>query len=161
MRTIANHALSGLLALALSIALLPAAADAQEKQQEAGAEQQEACTAQVSPEAVETGQVAVRVKATLSSSVGQVAELRAPEGSGLALASPADIPKSEMAREGEQPEPRPVETATGGEQPVVTAWLDTEDASTGSHEVVLVGADGECAGTLEVAASSDQEQPGG
>lgn len=156
MRSITNHALSGLLALALSIAVVPATADAQEQETEA----EQACAAELSPQAVEAGQAAVLVKATLSTSVGEVEEIRAPEGSGLALATPGDIPRTDLAREGEEgEEPEPIETASG-EKPGAAVWFNTANAEAGSHEVVLVGADGECTGTLTVSEKPETEQPG-
>lgn len=153
MRTTTKQALSGFLALALSVIVLPGAADAQEQE----AQQQQECTAQVNPEAVETGQSAVKVKATLASPVGQVRGFEAP-GSGLKPADPAEIgkKKTEMAREEEQQPPQPVEMAAG-DQATVILWLNTEDASAGDHQVTLQGTDGTCAATVSVAAP---EQPG-
>lgn len=174
MRNVANHALSGLVALALSIALIPASADAQEKQEEAKAKAQETCAAEVAPAAVQPGQAAVRVTATLPSDIGAVGEVHAPEESGLALAEPGDIPrKEEMAREGEgEPQtPEPVTTATGEGQPVATVWLSTENATPGSYQVALKGENGKCTAALEVSGDEspsegesqpeDEGQPGG
>lgn len=166
MRNVANHALSGLVALALSIALIPASVDAQEQQQakdqakeQARAQAQETCAAEVAPAAVQSGQAAVRVTATLPSDIGAVDEVHAPEESGLALAEPGDIPrKDEMAREGEgEPRtPEPVTTASGESQPVATVWLSTENATPGSYQVALKGETGKCTAELEV---SGQESP--
>lgn len=155
MRATMEHASTGFLALALSALLVPAALQAQEQEQQP---QQQECTAQVNPEAVEPGQSAVKVKATLSSSVGQVRGFEAP-GSGLKPADPAEIgKKTGMAREEGQQPPQPVEMAAG-DQTIAILWLNTEDASAGDHQVTLQGTDGTCAATVRVAAP-EPEEPG-
>lgn len=169
MRSTAKHALSALTALAMAVLLLPGAVDAQEQEgQEAGA--QESCTAQVSPAPVQTGQAAVQATAVLSSDIGAIEDFTVPEESGLALASPGDIPKSEMAKEKakgeekgqekarEESPPRPVEL-TRGEQPTAILWLNTREAAAGTYEVALEGKKGACTGTLEVSEPAPAEEP--
>ena len=145
MRTTPRRSLAASAALALSIALVPGALNAQE-----AAEQAE-CTAEVSPAQVQAGQKAVQVTAALSSPIGSGVALEAPAESGIALASPADVPKSEMAAEGETP--RPIElTAEGGGQ--VTIWLNTENAERGTHEVTLKGGEKACTAQITVSGGS-------
>lgn len=175
MRKFANHALSGALALALSIALVPGAADAQEAEAKAEAEvkmeKQETCTVELAPAAVQVGQPAVRLIATLGSDIGDVSDIRASEESGIVLAQPAAIPRTETSREVEVEveadedevetetktetevegeAPQPIVMVTGEEQPTATLWLSTENATPGTHEVVLKGESGKCKTEIEI-----------
>lgn len=166
MRTTIEHASAGFLALALSALLVPAAVQAQEEgqqaqqQQEQQQEQEQECSAQVTPEAVEPGQSAVRVKAKLSSSVGQVQGFQAVGESGVTPADPADIgEKTGMAREEEQQPPQPVEMAAE-DQTTAILWLNTEGASPGDHQITLQGQNGTCAATVSVAAPEQQGEEG-
>lgn len=152
MLTRMKNAVPAALALALAFVLLPYAAEAQEREQAEQAEEQ--CTVQVSPERIASGQAALSVTAQLSQSVGEISVLEAKEG-GLALASSEDIGRTEMARTEEQPQP--VEMSRSGTQ--ATVWLNTEDATPGTHEFVLKGENGECKGQVEVAGQPD-EGPG-
>lgn len=177
MRKFANHALSGALALALSIALVPGAADAQEAEAKAEAEvkmeKQETCTVELAPAAVQVGQPAVRLIATLGSDIGDVSDIRASEESGIVLAQPAAIPRTETSREVEVEveadedevetetkvetetevegeAPQPIVMVTGEEQPTATLWLSTENATPGTHVVVLKGESGKCKTEIEI-----------
>jgi hypothetical protein len=159
MRTTMKHASAGFLALALSALLVPAAVQAQEEGQQA--QQQQECSAQVTPEAVEPGQSAVRVKAKLSSSVGQVQGFKAAGESGVTPADPADIgKKTGMTREEGQQPPQPVEMAAE-DQTSAILWLNTEDASAGDHQVTLQGQNGTCSATVTVAAPEQQGEEEG
>lgn len=128
-------------ALALVVLLLPQAVDAQEQ------EKHQECTVEVSPQAIPTGQPAVSVTGQLDRSIGKVDALDAGE-SGLALASPEDIGRTEMARTEGEEAPRPVEMSRTGNQ--ATVWLNTNDVEAGTHGFVLVGEDGTCRGEIEV-----------
>lgn len=175
MRKFANHALSGALALALSIALVPGAADAQEAEAKAEAEvemeKQETCTVELAPAAVQVGQPAVRLIATLGSDIGDVSDIRASEESGIVLAQPAAIPRTETSREVEveveadedeietetkteteveAEAPQPIVMVAGEEQPTATVWLSTENATPGTHVVVLKGESGKCKTEIEI-----------
>lgn len=143
------RALSGIVAaMALTLAFHPGPVQAQE--QEGGAQQE--CTAELSPKQIAPGQAAVPVEARLSEDVGVVSSFRAAEESGLALASPEDFAKEKMTREeGEQPEP--IQMADQGNRAQI--WLNTAEAETGQHAVVLEGASGRCTAQLTV-----KEEPG-
>lgn len=173
MRTIATRAFSALTVAALAALLFPAASHAQEKQNKGEGEQaqqaqqaQESCSAQVRPAALEVGQSAVQARLALSGDIGAIESFAAPEQSGIALADPADIPKTEMAAEktekNEKPsKPEPL-TANAGEHPSATVWLNTEGATPGSYDVRVEGAEGTCTGSLEVQEvqeQQDQQQP--
>jgi hypothetical protein len=151
-----KNILSGFLALALSVLLVPGAADAQEQEQETP--QQGECTVRVTPQPVQTGEAAVSVTARLSRSVGAVEGFEAPDESGLELADPKDIQKRSMAREEGEGEPQPIQMARG-EQSQVTLWLNTQNAESGSYEVTLEGANGDCKGNVSVGEQGD-ERPG-
>ena len=142
-----THSLAG--ALALTIAFAPQALGAQEQQQE----MERQCTAEVAPEAIQAGAPAVRLIAALSQTIGPVSGLEAPEASGISLASPEDLPRSEMANEGEESAPSPIELT--GEQNRLTVWLNTEEANPGTHTVTFKGEAGTCQAQVTVA------EPGG
>lgn len=155
MRTITKHAFSGLLALALAALLVPATLGAQEEAEEAPA--QETCTAQLNPTTVPVGESAVRVTAKLSTSVGEIASVKTGEESAVSLADPADIrEKVGMAQEEEQ-QPRPVQMADEGQNTAIV-WLTTADASAGTHEITLKGADGTCSGKLTLSEPAEETE---
>lgn len=128
------------LALALAFVLVPQAAEAQEREEQP----QDQCTAEVTSAAIPSGQAAVSVTVRLSTDVGEVTGLQAQE---LALASPDDLQPTEMAR-AEQDEPQPVEMAATGTE--ATVWVNTVDAASGAHDVILEGENGTCTGQIEV-----------
>lgn len=153
MRDRTKNILSGFLALALSVLLVPGAADAQEQQ----TPEQGECTVEVTPQPVQSGEAAVSVTARLSQSVGAVEGFEAPDESGLELADANDIQKRSMAREEGEGEPQPIQMARGDSQ--VTLWLNTENAESGSYEVTLEGANGVCKGNVSVGEQGG-ERPG-
>lgn len=136
-------------ALAAALAFAPATAHAQDTGMKADA-QQNACTAQVSPASVQVGQKAVQVEATLSQSVGVIKTVDAGD-SGIALASAADLPKSEMARSEKDGEPQPIQMAAEGNS--ATLWLNTSSAKAGDQHLTLQGEKGSCTAQLTVEAA--------
>lgn len=146
-----KNTLSAFLVLALSVLMVPGAAEAQERE----TPQQGECTVEVTPQPVQSGEAAVSVTARLSESVGTVEDFEVPDESGLELADPNDIQKRSMAREEGEGEPQPIQMARGDSQ--VTLWLNTENAESGSYEVTLKGANGECSGNVSV---GQGERPG-
>lgn len=158
MRATTKHAFSGLLALALTVLLVPMTADAQEQTEEAAEQEQETCTAELNPNTVTPGEAAVRVQVTLSSSIGEIESVASGEEAGVGLAVPADIrEKVEMAQEeGEQPQP--IQMASEGQNALV--WLSTAEASPGTHQVALESAEGQCTGEITVSEPGDDEEGG-
>ncbi len=114
------------------------------------AQQQESqqCTATVIPQEVHAGQAAARVRFSLSEDVGAINDLKAPEGSGIRLSSPEDLPRQEMANP--DVTPKPIEMSR--EEPnVAILWLNTTAAQDGTKELTLVGEHGTCTAQLNVA----------
>jgi len=108
-------------------------------------EQLTACNATATPQQVQAGETAAQVSVSLSQPVGQIDEFEAQGDAGLELAEASDLPRTEMAVEGEEPEPI---TMAGANQ--VTLWLNTEEAQPGSYEFTLSGSEGDCRGTITV-----------
>lgn len=116
-------------------------------------DQPQQCTAQALPESVPAGQAAVQVTFTLSEDVGVIAGLQAPEGSGIKLASPEDLPRQEMANPDVAPEP--IEMSQ--EQPnVAILWLNTTEAAAGALTVTLTSEDHTCVAQLTVTESGSR-----
>jgi len=134
-----------LLAPALALGLLVAEASAQ--QPEAAAESQ--CIATAEPATIQAGQTAVRVGLSLSEGIGAVTGLSAPEGSGLAIAAPEDIPRAELASP-DAPQSQPIELAADAET-AVTVWLRTQEVQAGEFDVTVQGETGTCRATITVA----------
>jgi hypothetical protein len=157
MRSTTKHALSGLLALALTVLLVPATADAQEQTEEAP--EQETCTAELNPNTVPPGEAAVRVQVTLSSAIGGIESVVSGEEAGVSLADPADIrEKVGMAQEEDEQPPQPVQMASEGQSAHV--WVSTAEASTGTHQVALESQEGQCIGEITVEEPGDDEEGG-
>lgn len=157
MGTTVKHAFSGLLALTLSLLVMPTTADAQERAEEA--QSQETCTVQLTPSSVAAGEAAVRVAARLSSAVGEVQSLTTAEESAVGLADPADIQeKADMAQDAPQPEPV---LMANEDQTGAILWLNTEYASAGTHQITLAGAEGECTGEVNVTEPGESGDEGG
>lgn len=138
------------LVAAVGLALAPAGAHAQDQAQKPAA--QEGCMAQLTPAAVAPGQKAVEVVAALSTDVGAIDGVKAEEGSGVALAQPDNLPKSQMSRSDKGDKPEAIEMAKRGNS--ATLWLSTAHASPGEHAIVLQGENGQCKAKLSI------EKPG-
>lgn len=104
------------------------------------------CTARLDPAQVEPGSKAVAVNVTVSAPVGPLTGVQAPEASGIALASPADLPRTEMAASGG--EARPIKM--GERENVWIVWLNLAEAEAGSHAITFAGREGACSGSLAV-----------
>lgn len=105
-----------------------------------------ACTAEVLPAEIAAGASAVRLTVALSANVGDVASIEAPEGSGLAIAAPADLPRIPLATE----EPHPIMRGMGDN--TWTVWVNTSESEPGTHEVTFIGPEGRCTADLTVSA---------
>lgn len=133
-----SRSVAGLMSLAFAIAIGTAPASAQEPSLSGGQ-----CTAELAPAQVQSGEAAVSVTAVLSEQVGEVTGVEAP-GSGVAIAAPEDLPRTEMAAE---ERPRPINLTEGNSW---TIWLDTSQAAPGTYEVTFTGSEGSCQGQLTV-----------
>jgi hypothetical protein len=112
-----------------------------------------ACTAEVLPAEIAAGESAVRLTVALSSNVGDVASIEAPEGSGIAVAAPGDLPRIPLATE----EPLPI--MRGTEDNTWTVWVNTSMSEPGTHEVTFIGQDGRCTADLTVSGGSAGSAP--
>lgn len=131
---------AGMSALICALLIAAPGVDAQEPP----AEMQQ-CTATVSPVEIESGQDAVQATAVASGSLGQLLEVELPEGSGLEIAAPEDLPRQDMAAE---ESPRPVALDEQGTN--LTVWLNTSAAQPGEYEVIFHGAERACTGTVTI-----------
>lgn len=156
MRATTKHALSGLLALALTVLLVPMAADAQEQTEETA--EQETCTAELNPSTVTPGEAAVRVQVALSSSIGEIESVVSGEEAGVRLADPADIQEKVGMAQEEGEQPQPVQMASEGQNALV--WVSTAEASAGTHQVALQSEEGQCIGEITVEEPGDDEEGG-
>lgn len=136
-----NRSLAGLAALACAFALGISPASAQD-QEEAQAVPQ--CTAEVAPAQIEAGAPAVQLTVVLSEPVGEVTGLEAPE-SGISVAAAGDLPRTEMAAE---TAPAPITLADQGN--AWNIWLNTTQATPGTHEVTFTGTEGTCQAQITV-----------
>lgn len=146
MRFETKHFITGVMAIGL-VALAPGTLAGQE-----APAQPEQCSADISPATVQAGETATELTAAFSEPLGAIAAIRPDRESGLAVAAPADLPREDMAAEGE--EPRPVQMSSDGTS--VSVWLNTETAQPGTHQIAFQGENGECLGevTVEGGASS-------
>lgn len=103
------------------------------------------CTAELSPSEIESGAAAVELSVTLSQPVGAVSGLQADPESGIAVASPSDVPRTDLAAE-EQPQP----IEMGESEDSWTVWLNTTAASPGVYRVAFTGTAGQCEGEIIV-----------
>lgn len=165
MERLLRGSLSAALVMAVSVALAPSTAVAQEE----GSEKQEKvveCTAEFTPTAVRPGQIATRVSVSLTRPIGTVKKLEAAEGSGVALATQEDLNMADLAREGDEEGSVPEPIVMSREANMVTVWLNTRDAEEGTYHVLLKGEEGKCAGEIAVKApeepeASEQQEGGG
>jgi hypothetical protein len=133
MNTLTRRSLA-LVALCTGIVAVPTEVSAQE------------CSVQIVPAELEHGLKAVPVTITMSQAVGAVTGVDAPRGSGIVLASPSDLPRTEMASvEGQ---PRPIKM--GEAENVWTVWLNVAEAKAGAHNLSFTGQEGRCAGRLVI-----------
>jgi len=139
-----QHALRLAALLALPFALGPEAATAQE----AEATEVQACTAVLSPALVPAGEAVVKVLATLTQDIGTIDGLKAPEGSGLAIVSPEDVPMEEMANSEGEATAEATEMVDAEDTFIV--WLNALEANAGEFDITLVGELGTCTATVEV-----------
>lgn len=119
--------------LALPIAFAPNGVSAQD------VEAPQMCTASVQPAAITAGEAAVHLVATLSEDIGSVTGIQSAE-SGIAVASPEELPRTEMSTDAEAPKAIAM-TAEGN---TVGLWLNTLGAEAGTFQVVLEGESGMC-----------------
>jgi hypothetical protein len=132
-------------ALALSLGFVATASEAQQPPAAPAVPAAPAmCTAQAEPAQVQAGQAAVRLTFTLSSGIGAITGVEAPEGSGLALAAAQDIPRAAMANPtpnanaaDASQEAKPIELAA--ESNTVSVWLKTAGVQAGEFELKLKG----------------------
>lgn len=137
MKTLPNK---GLIALMVAAPLTLGAADLNAQAQETPAP----CEAEVAPTPVFAGAPAQRVVVQLSQPIGTVDAFDSE--AALRLSTADELPRSEMAAEGE--EPQPVAMAASGRQ--VTLWVNTNDAEPGTYGFILQGQDGTCQGELNI-----------
>jgi hypothetical protein len=103
------------------------------------------CTAEVTPAQIEAGAPAVQLTVAMSTDVGEVERLEA-QGSGIAVASPRDLPRIELAA-GETPAPI---TMVASEENTWNVWVTTDAAEPGTHRVTFIGSEGRCSADLTV-----------
>ncbi len=135
-----SRSLAGLAALACVFALGISPVSAQEPEAEAAPQ----CTAEVAPAQIEAGAPAVQLTVALSEDVGEVTGVEAPEA-GISVAAPGDLPRTDMAAE---TAPQPIAMADQGN--AWTIWLNTTQATPGTHEVTFTGTDGTCQAQITV-----------
>jgi hypothetical protein len=128
------------LTLAAAVVLMPSNVNAQDYTPEAQ------CTAQVSPAEIEAGSKAVRVTVTLSEDIGQVTGVVEEDAHGIKIASPADVPRAEMATG----EPAPTPIQMGDDRTAWTVWLNVSEADEGTHSLVFLAGESRCSGELQV-----------
>lgn len=120
----------------LPVAFIPGALSAQAQ-----------CEAQLTPAEIPAGEAAVQVTAEFSEEVGAVTTVQAAGESGLAIASPEDIPRTELAAGDEAPQP--ITMAMEGNS--ASIWLNSQQAQEGTYQLALQGDTGTCTAELTVA----------
>lgn len=133
---------AGLGALLCALLIGAPGADAQEQPQQP---ELQPCSATITPAQIERGQEAVELTAMVSEPLGEITEVETPEGSGLEIASPEDLPRQDMAA---TERPQPVTLGEQGDR--VTVWLNTAEAQPGEYQLTFHGADGQCSGTVVI-----------
>lgn len=142
MQTLTKVGYTGL-ALAATLALVPADATAQAQRQ--GAQE---CTARVSPSQAQPGESAVRFNTMVSAPVGRVTGVNAEDESGIQLAEAGDLPAGQQ----------PITQGEGENNWVI--WLDLSEAEPGSHELTLTSSEGECTANITVQEEGGAARPG-
>jgi len=149
MRTLPRNGLLMAVTLLVPLTLAPTALKAQQKASASSA----TCNARTIPASLMPGSKAARVAVILSSPIGNVSDFQPADGSGLQLASPADMPMVGMANEGKKSEkPAPIQMANQNNR--LTLWLNTSDAHPGTYNFTLKGEQGTCSGDLQVTKGS-------
>lgn len=123
-------------------ALTPALASAQEQELAV-------CTATVDVASIPAGAAATPVTFSLSESIGEVTGVEAGE-SGVRIASPEDLERSEMATE---EAPKVIEMSAESEG-VAQIWLNTLEAQPGTYELTLSSEAGSCTAVVTVEGGS-------
>jgi hypothetical protein len=131
---------------AIALAVLASAGTAQQAQPAGAAPAAAQCTAKATPAEIATGQNAVKLTFALSAPIGAVSGIEAPEGSGIALAAAADIPREGLANPTDQVRP----IALAAETNTVTLWIKTAGVKAGAFDLKLTGQNGTCTGSLTV-----------
>ncbi len=117
---------SAAMAVAAAFAIMPGIAHAQD------------CTANISPSQVEADSDAVMITVSLDQERGAVEDVEAGT-SGIEMASPSDIPRTEMAAEDTEPQP----IQQGANENTWTVWLSTQGVEEGEHSVTFVTEEGD------------------
>lgn len=107
-----------------------------------------ACTAEVSPAEVPSGSAATELTVTLPDAPGPLTGVEAAPGSGIALASPGDLPRSEMAAEEAEEAPRPI--AMGESANSWSIWLNTANATPGRYQLTFNTGMATCRGEVVI-----------
>lgn len=143
--------LGGGLAVATALVALPlglSAQDAPITPDAPAAPSAQVCTAQVTPAEIEAGAPAVQLTVAMSAAVGEVESLEAHSG-GIAVASPQDLPRIELAAD-EAPAPITLD-AEADEDNTWKVWVTTNEAEPGTHQVTFIGSEGRCTADVTVA----------
>lgn len=145
MRKATTAVIGGVLAFAFAALTAPDALHAQEQAETA----QQECTAEVKTNPVPAGEQAVALEIQLSQEIGELTGITAPDGSGVALASPDDLAKTDMARQETEGQPQPIQMAAGNSRSA-TVWVNTADATPGSYQISFDSEQNSCIGTVKV-----------
>lgn len=111
--------------------------------------------------AVPSGQAAVGLEVRLTGDLREITEFAAAEGSGLRLASPDDISRTDMARRPEQTEEQgqqqkqSISMATDGSRRAIV-WINTEEATPDTYAVSFRGSGGKCDAMIRVTEEEGQ-----
>jgi hypothetical protein len=134
---------TSLLGIALAAALvgLPASLMAQQP----GQQQQEACTARISPTQLAAGEAATQVTITVSQPIGEVTGVDGGE-SGITLAEASALPRTPLAG----PDDRPTPIRMGDSEGQWIVYLNTTEAEAGQHELAFRSERGACTGQIAV-----------
>lgn len=129
------------IALVAALVALPAHVTAQQPAQQ----QQQACTADVTPAQLQVGAEATPLMITVSQAIGEVSGVEAGE-SGITLAEAGDLPRTPLAAPDEAP--RPIRMGDSETQWIV--YLNTVEAEPGQHEITFRSDRGECTAQITV-----------
>lgn len=150
MRKVTRSTLSAAVATA-ALVLTAGVANAQQESQPKPQSQQE-CTATLEQSTVPAGQKAVALNAAFSKDIGEVKDISAPEGSGIAKATPSKE-QTKMAMEKQKADEGQQKMAD--EAATHTLWLSTESAKPGTYALTVKGEKGLC--TAQVTVGGEQK----